>query len=109
MAFKKSGKVNIPGNLSVGKALGAVSVNVEDDLNVKGDSTMNNMVIKGDLTVMGKVYKSEQEGDSSILKDGNLYLGDPEKEESWKLSSKNGELFFEQKVDGNWVVKQSIA
>lgn len=104
----KQGKVNIPGDLNVKNNLNSVNLNVDKNLQVNGETVMENTVIKGDLTVFGNINRIGDETNEHVVKDGILYLGDPSLENSWRINVREGELYFENKLNGEWIVKQSI-
>lgn len=105
----KKGQVNMSGDLNVKNNITSNNLNLNNDLNVNGESVLNNITIKGDITVFGKINKiNENNDESSIIKNGILYLGDPEVESTWRIKIEDGGLFFEQKLNNEWLCKQSI-
>jgi hypothetical protein len=105
----KKGQVNIPGDLSVKNNMTASNLSLGNDLNVSGESVLNNLTIKGDITVFGKLNKiNENDEETTVIKNGLLYLGDPEVETTWRIRIEDGGLFFEQKLNNEWLCKQSI-
>lgn len=94
MEVSKKGTVKFPGKLSVSKEL----------------SVDQNAVIKGDLIVEGKI-RGDIEAIETINND--MYLGDKEKEGSWKISidTEDGESFLVicKKEEGEWVTKQLLS
>lgn len=104
----KKGQVNIPGDLNVKNNLNSINLNVDQNLQVNGDTILQNAVIKGDLTVFGNINRIGEENTDCVMKNGMLYLGDPTLENSWRISIRDGELYFEHKLNGEWLIKQSI-
>lgn len=106
----RKGQVNIPGDLNVKNNIESTNLSLHNDLNVAGESIVNNLTIKGDITVFGKINKiNENSGEeTSVIKNGILYLGDPEIENTWRIRIEDGGLYFEQKLNNEWLCKQSI-
>jgi hypothetical protein len=77
----------------------------KNTVTMKGNLAVDqDLVVSGNLTVNGKTIGADNNKPVN-----QLCIGDPNVDGCWKLELDEGELMFSQKVEGEWVVKQSMS
>lgn len=70
---------------------------------------MGNLEVNQDLVVTGKLVVNGKILGTDEKPVNKFYIGDPDVDGCWRLDLQESELVFSQKVDGDWVPKQSMS
>jgi hypothetical protein len=99
------------------------SSHANNDDNINTPLIANNLTIENNVINLGEnnTLTFGNEGNNTILNkdklvlntmeslDNGVYLGDPKRDNSWKISvSETGDLVFLKKVGGDWIFRQCI-